>query len=223
MTSEANVSNVILSTFFSDGFRGNMVEVGAAGPEFLSVGNDFRTIGWNVISIEPNPVFCKAHREKGNKVYQFACGDHDADSVPFFIVDSHGISYNGGSVSYESFSSLGITGLWEQGLKKLPSASVTEILVSVRRLDTILQKECDFNKVNVVSIDVEGWEMTVLKGFSLNLYQPDVVIVEEFLGSTGIQSYLSGFEYLLWKTLYPNNVYVRSEILNSLETFRGRK
>ena len=33
-------------------------------------------------------------------------------------------------------------------------------------------------KINFVSIDVEGFELNVLKGFDLNKYKPDLVIIE---------------------------------------------
>src|SRR5215510_8669478 len=108
MTAEGNVDLIVHDTFFCDHKTGVLVEVGAARPDYLSIAASYRSRGWRIIAIEPNPNFCAAHRALGYDVLQYACSDEDADDVPFFIVNSHGASYLGKSVSYESYSSLGI-------------------------------------------------------------------------------------------------------------------
>ncbi len=46
-------------------------------------------------------------------------------------------------------------------------------------MDNIIQNSPYANKkINLLTIDVEGFEMNVLKGFSLEKYLPDIVIVE---------------------------------------------
>jgi hypothetical protein len=73
----------------------------------------FRDLGWRVLSIEPNPAFDAMHRELGHDVVQVACGEHDAD-VRFFVVDSKESDCLGGSVTFESFSSLGVRAIMRE-------------------------------------------------------------------------------------------------------------
>ncbi len=135
---EGGVDKLVHARFFSAETPGVMVEVGAAHPDYLSLSALYRSLGWTVLSVEPNPEFCELHRGKGHHVLQYACGQEDQDDVEFTIVDSHGAAYEGGSVSYESFSALGIKDEYAQ---IMPSdLAVKTIRVDVRRLDTILQR-----------------------------------------------------------------------------------
>ena len=103
---EGGLDGVVRDHFFPRTSDGVFVDVGAAGPNFLSMSALYRALGWRVVAIEPNPVFCAAHRALGHEVLEYACSDQDADGVPFEVVDSHGTRYEGGKVSFESFSSL---------------------------------------------------------------------------------------------------------------------
>src|SRR5271169_6447682 len=51
---EGDVDLIVQDAFFPDpAYRGTMIEVGAAKPDYLSVSATFRERGWRVISIEP--------------------------------------------------------------------------------------------------------------------------------------------------------------------------
>jgi len=92
------LSDYLKSKFFSEIIVGTMVEVGSAGPEFLSQSKPFRDIGWRCICIDPNPKFVKMHRDIGNEIYEYACSYEDKDSVDFEMVTQ---PING--ITYESF------------------------------------------------------------------------------------------------------------------------
>ena len=103
---EDQIDRVVRETFFQDiSYKGLIVEVGAAGPEYLSISRHFRDSGWKVLAIEPNPEFCELHRKAGFDVLQYACGDHDENDVDFEVVYQPA-QYKDGQVTYESFSSL---------------------------------------------------------------------------------------------------------------------
>jgi FkbM family methyltransferase len=210
MAAESDIDRVVQDKYLRDRQPGVLIEVGAAGPEHLSIGKSFRELRWRVISIEPNPAFCDAHRKAGNEVLQYACGDHDADGVPFAVVDSGGVDYMGGPVTYESFSSLGIRGefaqLYEQRKAELHQRSIT---VSVRRLDTILRDHMPtLRVVEALAVDVEGWELEVMKGFSLESYRPRVVILENLFSDSAYHDHMKGRGYRLVDTLAPNEIYI---------------
>lgn len=162
----------IKNKFFSDYETGTMVEVGAAGPNKLSQSKYFRDLGWRCICVEPNPRFAQMHRDVGNEIYEYACADYDADDVNFELV------VTGGSDN-ESFSSLQVGDDIARscGYVGKNSLSIINIIVKVRKLDIILE-EAKISKINYIVVDVEGWELNVMRGFSLEKYSPKVVVLE---------------------------------------------
>jgi FkbM family methyltransferase len=198
---EGGIDKYIRTVFFPDyAVKGTLVEVGAAGPDFLSVGKHFRDHGWRVMSIEPNPVFAKQHRDKGHDVFEFACGDHDEDNIDFFVVDSKNAPYESGAVTFESFSSLGIKEDYSNLKKEL---DIRKIKVKLRRLDSLI----DMNNVDILSIDVEGWELEVMKGLDTSRFRPGVIVLENLFSKQEYQRYMTERGYLLFKTLHPNEIY----------------
>jgi hypothetical protein len=87
MAAEDDIDKVVHARFFRGQPHGVMVEVGAARPDYLSIGAHYRAIGRRVISIEPNPTFCAEHRAAGNEIIECAASDVDAHNVPFYIAD----------------------------------------------------------------------------------------------------------------------------------------
>jgi FkbM family methyltransferase len=204
---ESDIDRIVYEHFFA-GRNGVFVDVGAARPDFLSISALYRGKGWRVIAIEPNPEFCDLHKKAGHEIVQCACGERDEDNVDFTIVDQHGGDYLGGKVSYESFSSLGI----KKEFSQLKSDLDTKIIkVNVRRLDSLLGSLTPHvGQVDILSIDVEGWEMEVLDGFDSKQYRPHVMIVENLFCSPQYVSRLNDEGYVLWRRYFPNDVYVSS-------------
>jgi len=202
------LSNYLKTKFFSEIDTGIMVEVGSAGPEFLSQSKPFRDIGWRCICIDPNPEFAKMHRDIGNEIYEYACSYEDKNDVNFEMVTQ---PING--ITYESFSSievnerLALSG-YSNGKKDL---SINTIKVNVRKLDTILE-EAKVSKIDYVIVDVEGWELNVMRGFTPSKYQPKVIVLENAFIDTyqEFNAYMSdlGYEFDSFDdTTGPNLVY----------------
>jgi len=198
------VDRSVHDAFFSGITDGVIVDVGAARPDFLSVSALYRQLGWRVIAIEPNPVFCQMHRDSGFEVLEYACGDRDEDDVPFEIVDSHGAAYGEGQVSFESYSSLRV----KDSYRTLrPELDVQRITVNLRRLDTILTEHApDVRHIDILSVDVEGWELEVLAGLSVE-YAPRVMIVENLFDDDDYRHALLTRGYELWARIEPNDIY----------------
>lgn len=216
MVAEGNVDLIVHDTFFRNQSIGVLVDVGAARPDYLSISGSYRSRGWQIIAIEPNPDFCAAHRALGYNVLQYACSDEDVDNVPFFVADSHGVEFLEGRVSYESFSSLGINGEYATllaGQQQKRKITITTIRVQVRRLSTILARHApDVGEIDVLAVDVEGWELSVMRGVDLAKHRPKVVILENLFNSAGYHSFMRDFGYVFWRHIYPNDVYVRGDI-----------
>jgi FkbM family methyltransferase len=206
---EGDVDQYVRRKFFRTQNTGTFVDVGAANPNYLSVSALYRTLGWTVIAVEPNPVFAEMHRNLGHEVVQCACGDRDEDHVDFSIVDSHGTQYKNGNVSFESFSSLAIKDSYKS-LK--PDLDVKKIKVKLRRLDTILAARTPpVDHIDMLSVDVEGWELEVIAGLDLKKYKPKVMVIENLFNDDQYRRHLNRKGYLLWKFVAPNDIYVRSD------------
>jgi FkbM family methyltransferase len=205
---EADVDLYVRETFFPIQTSGIFVDVGAASPNFLSVSALYRSLGWTVIAIEPNPDFCELHRKAGQEILQYACGDHDEDDVEFSVVDSHGTQYANGSVSFESFSSLAI----KDAYKNIrPDLDIKKIKVKLRRLDTILATHAPHvDQIDILSVDVEGWELEVIAGIDLQKYKPRVMIIENLFADEQYRANLRDKGYSLWTVRSPNDIYIRS-------------
>jgi FkbM family methyltransferase len=206
---EGDVDKIVQQRFFPNQSTGIFVDVGAANPDYLSVSALYRSLGWKIIAIEPNPVFCEMHRKRGHDVLQYACGERDEDDVDFCVVDSHGAPYENGQVSYESFSSIAIK---ESYARIRPDMDVQKIKVKLRRLDTILQTHApDIRRIDILSVDVEGWELEVLAGLDFTKYRPRVLVIENLFDDPAYRTRINGYGYVFCGFIFPNDVYVARE------------
>jgi|SRR5271165_4306535 len=207
---EGDVDRIVQQRFFPEQTSGILVEVGAARPDYLSISARYRSSGWTVIAIEPNPAFCELHRGRGFEVLEYACGDHDEDGVDFCVVNSHGTQYENGEVSYESLSSLAIKDAYA---KTASSLDVSKIKVNLRRLDTILTTHApDVQQIDILSVDVEGWELEVLEGLNLEKYRPRVMVIENLFRDRKYRAYMEARGYSLWRCLRPNDIYTNEAV-----------
>ena len=98
-------------------------------------------------------------------------------------------------------------------------------------LDSVIKDSPYFNKkINFLSIDVEGNELNVLKGFNLKKYYPEVIVIEyldlkmkelEFhnqdinrIINSEIYKYLKSYNYYLVNWLHSDLFFVNNEIRN---------
>lgn len=216
---EGDVDRIVRDRFFRDQSSGVMVEVGAARPDYLSISALYRQAGWTVLAIDANPAYAELYQAKGYELLQYACAAEDADDADFTVVDSHGEGYKGGEVSFESFSSLGIRGEFAT-LK--PNLDTRTIKVKVRRLDNILAKHApSAERIDILAVDVEGWELEVLAGLSFARYQPKVVILENLFYAENYRRFMRERGYVLWRLIAPNEVWVHRGDIAAIEGLRS--
>lgn len=70
-----------------------------------------------------------------------------------------------------------------EGYNKVSKNNQNKIEKEQRRLDSILM-ERNMNKVDLLSIDVEGYEMNVLKSLDFNKIDVNVIVIENNIGFT---------------------------------------
>lgn len=196
-----NTDSYIRENFFPDyDYKGVMVEVGAGPPTYASNSKHFRDSGWRTIGVEPNPKFVEQHKKEGSEVYQYACCDK-AGTSEFTInlnndddwhpKDSDGISFSALKIRYD--------GVPEHN-------SQSKIEVETIRLDSLLES-LDVEYVDVLSIDVEGWELDVLNGLDKAKYQPKIIVIENLENNSSYPSYMNERGYDLVHSAGCNEFY----------------
>jgi FkbM family methyltransferase len=161
--------DVILDHFFEGKSSGCCVEVGAHDGVTLSTTLYFEMIGWKCLLIEPIPEFVeKIRRKRTCAVYDCAASSEEGDAT-FFVTENA-----------ESLSTLAIT---EDQKKRIAAekAPIREIRVKKRTLDSILMQS-GFTEIDFITIDVEGHELDVLHGLTIEKYGPRIIIVEDNTG-----------------------------------------
>jgi FkbM family methyltransferase len=166
---------VIRGFFPDEEYKGVIVDVGAAHPVLMSNSHHFRECGWTVIPVEPNPRFCAMYEERGWPVLQYAASNRDSDDVEFNVTPylGHGIPDTEGM----PHSSLG------SRYNADPADQHEKIKVRVRKLDTLLAEHYPaLTAIDVLTVDVEGWEPEVIEGINIVKLAPKVVVLEEYEG-----------------------------------------
>ncbi len=168
MSALVNISDIVNSYLnFNDGF---FIEAGAADGLFQSNTHSLETgKNWKGILIEPNSPECQAciaNRPK-SKVFNCALVDYNYgwESIKMNYRTWHGGDH--GAVT--SVSDSCINPIW--------GAHVSEYDIKARTLDSILEEE-NVQKIDFFSLDVEGYELNVLKGFNIAKYKPSFVLIE---------------------------------------------
>jgi FkbM family methyltransferase len=137
------------------------------------------------------------HKQNGNEVYEYAAADFEKDDVPFVVVEDSK-SYDDTSLSAHSYSALSIRqDFADYKDHQVDRLSKRDIRVAVRKLDTILeQANPAVTAVDAVSIDVEGYELDVMRGFTPERFGTKVIVLENLFHKREYEEYMKtrGFE-----------------------------
>lgn len=156
----------ILAEVFGDVSEGYCVEIGAYDGRTGSATYLFEKRGWHCLLVEPNPALVEEIRkQRACTVVNCAVSD-DEGTASFFVAEN-----------VEEMSTLDLTPDRLEWIKEV-GGEVKEITVRTATLDSLLA-EAAFPKIQFVTIDVEGHEMEVLEGFTLEAHRPRIVIVED--------------------------------------------
>lgn len=197
---EFETDRIIYETYFQ-GKTGCMVEVGCADPYLYSMSMLFRNGGWRCIGVEPNPKFVQKHMDLGHEIYPYAATESHIGPLDFDLV-----STPMGPFTYESFSSLRVKPEYSQ---KYGVVCIEDVIqVDCKPLNLILE-EAGVETIDFLSIDTEGWELEVVKGFDPDRYKPKVILLENYFHSDDYTAYMKSVGYVLDRTVEYNYIYVR--------------
>lgn len=208
--------NDIIDAYFGPDYIGTCIDIGASDG---FAGNNtllYELRGWDVLCIEPNPVYY--NQMKTGRVFQsmlttprknicnYAVGETNENDIEFYVFD-----VGGGNLS--AVSGLSPDDRLIDSHKHLISNEYT-IQVKLRTLDTIIQEHFShITQIDFVSIDTEGTELQVLKGFDIEKWKPPVFIIENNFEESHLIDYLTNFGYIKHHRHHMNDFYVREDLL----------
>lgn len=185
--------------YFRKKTRGFFVEVGANEPKFESMTYFLEEQGWNGILVEPNPKLCRQLREQRprSQVFETAVG------APSDVgeADLHVSAGGGGHSSIRSEPGVVLGG--------------ESVRVAMKTLDQVLE-EANAKEIDFISLDVEGMEVDVLRGFDLARWQPRLLLIEDFFVNHDKHRCLKSLGYKLIRRTSYNNWYVSRNTAASL-------
>jgi len=200
---EFGTDKFIIENYFKNKSSGIMVEVGATLPDQISTSKAFKELGWRCINVEPNPYFAGEHRKAGNEIYEVALSNEEREDAYFNICRDPEVKND----KSEGVCASSIAGKMLQGVPPAWSyPAIERIKVKITTLDKLLES-LDISNLDFVSIDVEGWEMEVMKGFDVEKYKPEIILLENLNHSEVYHSYMKSIGYSYVKYLQQNEIY----------------
>lgn len=159
--------DMILNRIFEGKRQGFYVDVGAHHPRRFSNTFLFYRRGWSGINIEPNPDVIRIFNSERPRDINLQCG----------------VAESGAVLKYHYFSDPALNTfdleVVKSRLANTPYKLVKAEDVVITRLDDILKKHLPpETDIDFLSIDVEGFDLSVLKSNDWNLFRPACVLAE---------------------------------------------
>lgn len=216
--------DLYLWELFTGKRTGFYIEVGAFDGHDQSVTLAFEQIGWTGLLIEAIPERadqCRTNRPNSTVVHT-ALGQPDSpDSTEFIVVQG---ANSAAMLSYDPKRSRTTEHI---DIIRTLGASTRTVRVPMRTMDSVLDELAGTGReptdgIDFAVIDVEGAELSLLKGWDLDRWQPRVLIVEDnTMGrNSEILDYLRPRGYTDVMRLGLNIVFVRTDEAAVLERAR---
>jgi FkbM family methyltransferase len=183
----------LIAQFFGDRI-GYFVEVGANEPRLRSQTFHLEQKGWTGLLIEPQPeLAARLQAERKARVFPVACSspENAGRSLPLHVAGP--------------LSSLDRSGM-------APSAVPDAVIdVPIRTLDQILEEAGAPEGFDFLSIDVEGHEIEVLRGFNVARWRPRLVMIEDHVPDLSRHKFLKSAGYRIVRRYENNGWYVPAD------------
>ena len=179
----------IIQSYFPQDYKGVCIDVGAVEGISMSNTYHFEKHGWFCISAEANPDMYEALKMNRVAAVHCAVGSEDKLEVEFNVVN---LSAQGGNETAVSAVTIDERLLRQHDFLK---PIIYKVNVPMKTLDTILKDYPAIDKIDFVSIDTEGTELEVLKGFDIAFWMPKLFVIENNYNDPWIEEYLKPFGY----------------------------
>lgn len=215
------ILHIVLNNVLPYKTDGTFVEVGANDGKTGSFTYNLAKLGWHGLYFEPvpriyNECYLNHINHKNVKTFQIGIGETSKEET---IVDANTLSTIDND-TIESYSNI------KQFAMSFKNNNTYKI--KIEKLDTILE-ENSVTDIDMLVIDVEGYEENVLKGFSIHKYNPTMIIIEicdqhpDFINNNKmmdkykkLRQYFLENNYKLLVNDIVDNVYIRNDIYSGL-------
>ena len=176
--------DILLDRFLNGQKRGFYVDIGCHHPSRFSNTKRFYLRGWQGINVDANREamdLFSAQRERDVNIWS-AVGNEDTVADYFVMNGSALNTLDPDRVRYLK--------------ENTPYFLVETLKIPVRTLSSILDEYAtDVEEIDLLSIDVEGWDLKVLKSNDWARYRPIFLLVEDHVGARDpeFQSEMRGF------------------------------
>jgi FkbM family methyltransferase len=159
--------DILLSRIFEDRETGFYVDIGAHHPQRFSNTMFFYQKGWRGINIDALPGSMEAFRKERPEDINLEIAVSDkVEELRFYIFNDLALS---------TFSRT----LAEEYKQKDEYSVAGEILLKTCRLEDIfIEHLLPGQRIDFMSVDVEGFEINVLKSNNWKIYRPQVILTE---------------------------------------------
>ena len=160
----------LIREYFNHKKHGFFVDIGANDPTAI-ISQSWHLedqLQWRGILIEPNPIFAQMCQDQRPLARSFACACVDDESVRELTL----------YIPIRNGREMDVHAGIDKNIDDFNYSQHKEIRVPARTLNSIL-KEVGTNAIDLLSIDVEGAELEVLKGFDLKRYKPSLILLED--------------------------------------------
>ena len=192
------------------------LDVGANEPKYISNTYYFYERGSNGICIEPNPLLCKKLKKvrPADTVINAGVGIDARTEADFFMFPNYA---NGLS----TFSEKDANHWQEVGMHGLGKIKFDKIIkIPLVNINSIIEQHFN-NEPDFLCIDVEGWDLEILKSLDFVLHKPKLICVETLLYDKGQKGYkntaitqlLSEKGYSLYADTRVNSIFCLNELM----------
>jgi FkbM family methyltransferase len=184
----------LVRNFFSGARSGFFVEVGANRPQQESQTWHLEQLGWTGVLIEPQPnLAAELWCMRSARVFAVACSSPENAGRRMRLHVAGALS----SLDRDRMA---------------PGAEPESVIeVPVRTLDDILIEARAPAPLDFLSIDVEGHELEVLRGFDLARWRPQLILLEDHVGNLHKHRFLLAAGYRLIRRVENNGWYVPND------------
>lgn len=192
--------------FFDQKRDGVFVEVGANDPVAGSQTWLLEQNGWQGVLVEPQASLCEKLRRARprSRVFQVACSRPGSEGQADLILTE----YDGNATLNPQRDSHGINYV---GAER----------VQITTLDSVLQA-AGVSHIDFLSLDVEGHEIEVMRGFNFGKFKPLLILIEDGVRDLAKHRFLKHRGYKLVKRTTLNNWYVPKEHPFKMSSWRER-
>lgn len=203
----------ILYEIFKRNNNGVCVEVGGYDGMTGSNSYFFEKLGWKCLIVEPMPDFCNKIRKLRNCDVVEMAASNTKGWVEFYVAEG-----------VETLSTIEKDPKHFERISQDGGTGIKKIQVETDLLTNILL-ERGFNKIDFLTLDVEGHELSALEGLSFEHVQIRLLIIEDasFGEDNSVRDYLKRRGFVRFRRTGCNDWYVNKDdelagLINVLET-----